>query len=623
MEIFCRNIPEHVREKHLKRTIAPVLNDLSIYTYHCRRFGRDLATLTICDAAKAEIFLNCYGASNGREDRRLQLFGRVILVSRSRNSPDEYLLRSLAEEELTRTRRGPKPPMSDGVAAKPQKSFGIASLSCGYWDYDGNGPVFVNCSHHPEIGVMTFGRSALHISTEKRAFPQAIQHLEYDYSIMNGPVYLGNSTSPTVTLTLEVAPKMFETRIDTAMQALGIRNRGPSKTRVCSLNIAHGQVASTCFTYQVTLRERGDLQVMQALKRERHIPKLFPWSTRIAKPRLHYSTLMCDFLSSLDSQQFPFRLKFQLQMLVWNGYLSPLKVTELFAQARQILLSSGLDRAVQVLRGLPRKLQYPGPEVDRSDFDTEFLEKLMSTINSNGANGGCFNLDTETVSPNTVSIHRATITPVGRYFYLYGPHQEPKNRVLRRYAKYTDYFLRVQFTEETGDLMRFDQNASLDEIYHQRFKSVLLHGITIGGRHFEFLGSSHSSLRSHLCWFMAPFILETGKVVDAKEIISNLGDFSHIRSPAKCAARIGQAFSDTLTSIMIPKEAVSTVADVKRGTRVFSDGVGTISTSLMHKVWAEYVPRARLKPTVFQIRFAGNSMNLILSDSLPLDALYP
>ena len=106
---------------------------------------------------------------------------------------------------------------------------------------------------------------------------------------------------------------------------------------------------------------------------------------------------------------------------------------------------------------------------------------------------------------------------------------------------------------------------------------------------------------------MAPFTLN-GSLTYAAGVIKDLGDFDKIRSPAKCAARIGQAFSQTFSSVHIPFEAFSKIPDVERNGRTFSDGVGTCSTEVLEKIWREYFQARHqrgLKPTIFQIRFMG------------------
>ena len=103
---------------------------------------------------------------------------------------------------------------------------------------------------------------------------------------------------------------------------------------------------------------------------------------------------------------------------------------------------------------------------------------------------------------------------------------------------------------------------------------------------------------------MAPFVLNE-ELLYAKLVIAKLGNFSHIRSPAKCAARIGQAFSQTFSSISLPPEAFSVLKDVERNGRVFSDGCGTCSLSVLQRIHYEYAQSRTTKPTLFQIRFAG------------------
>jgi hypothetical protein len=88
-------------------------------------------------------------------------------------------------------------------------------------------------------------------------------------------------------------------------------------------------------------------------------------------------------------------------------------------------------------------------------------------------------------------------------------------------------------------------------------------------------------------------------------IIQDLGEFSVIRSPAKCAARIGQAFSDTRTAVPIDPKIVWDAVDVERNGCCFSDGVGTMSTSLMYKIWDRLSKAPLSKPTCFQIRYRG------------------
>ncbi len=157
--------------------------------------------------------------------------------------------------------------------------------------------------------------------------------------------------------------------------------------------------------------------------------------------------------------------------------------------------------------------------------------------------------------------------------------------------------------DEDGGTFYFDRLRRNEAIFHERFRDVLRNGIEAGGCLYEFLGFSHSSLRAQTCWFLAPFMIH-GKRIDADSIISELGDFSHIRSPAKCAARIGQAFTDTSSSIPIDPTYVQEVDDIERNDRCFSDGVGTCSMKVLETLQATQ-KSFHIPATVFQIRYAG------------------
>ncbi|OCL01938.1 RdRP-domain-containing protein [Glonium stellatum] len=243
------------------------------------------------------------------------------------------------------------------------------------------------------------------------------------------------------------------------------------------------------------------------------------------------------------------------------------------------------DRSVLTFNPYLRDALSPGPDVEARDFEIKELVRLIEENASQFFREGSI-YDLARRHEHLALIHKVTVTPCA--LLLGGPEPEVTNRVLRQYSTHTDYFIRVTFADEDGELIRFDGRASQHKIFHERFKSVLDNGVNIAGRRFTFLGFSHSSLRSQTCWFMAP-IMRTGvDLVMAERVIKQLGDFTSIRSPAKCAARIGQAFSDTTGSVPIQPEALVRIPDIERNGRTFSDGCGR-----------------GLKPTTLQIRFAG------------------
>lgn len=212
-------------------------------------------------------------------------------------------------------------------------------------------------------------------------------------------------------------------------------------------------------------------------------------------------------------------------------------------------------------------------------------------------------------------VHKINIHPTG--ITLHGPDPETKNRILHRFPDHTEYFIRVQFCDEDGSDLQFNSRVSNEDVY-ERFKRIMTNGIAICGRAYGFLGYSHSSLRSHSAWFVAPFWRKE-RLESYFTIIRQLGQFSNIQSPARCAARIGQAFSETPFAISLPAHNIVQykLPDVTSGDgrHVFSDGVGTLSPAALHAIRFS-LPQKKGAATCFQIRWAGAKGMLSLDDRL-------
>lgn len=613
MEIFCRNVPQHTQDKHLTKGFRPYLTQFGIYTFECRKGSGRFAFLTILDAQKARRFLDHYGQKQDKTRKsppKLKLLGIPIYMNESHKTPSDLLLRSLEEDEHKRATRSTAGESYNAGGIQRVRAFGVLSMSCGTWDYSQNSPVFLENFRVGHPGQVIFGKRALQVMliNINQSTKYFVEIPYWNISVLQ-PIYYGTIQRPSVTVTTGVAPKYYitdpteELKVQMAQLLKDNPRPLPAKRRVSNLGPGHERVAATCFTFRFLLRDPTDIHQVRGLGQVHPMLTMDRWNDYCLSPRVAYGILEKEFENFLERQPVPYQIKFQLQRLVWNGELSPGKAALFYPHVFELYRREGEFAVAQGLLRLSRNIQFPSPEVPPGDVGVEALiEILHESVDSLPRNSG----DTEfnPIHPNNVSVHRVQVTPCG--IYLDGPYSETKNRVLRRYSEYIDYFIRVEFMDENSSPIFFDPQASLDEIFHRRFKDLMKGGIRIGGRLFQFLGFSHSSLRSRTCWFAAPFRTKTGEQLDASSIIENLGSFKHIYSPAKQAARIGQAFSETLTSIPVDPSIVAMGApDVERNGRVFSDGVGTISPSLMYKIWNEYALREKVKPTVFQIRIAG------------------
>ncbi|KAL3258652.1 hypothetical protein MRX96_016666 [Rhipicephalus microplus] len=237
-----------------------------------------------------------------------------------------------------------------------------------------------------------------------------------------------------------------------------------------------------------------------------------------------------------------------------------------------------------------------------------------------------------------VKVRKVILTP-SRRVYL-PPQLVCKSQLLQHFD--IEFALRVVVRDDDCKLVSFSLGACKDDFVNAVIKPPLTHGLKIGGRHFVFLGCSTSQLRSHGVWFYARDT--EGHTADS--IRMGVGDLSAIHSVPKFMARLGQAFSQSLGYLTVPRQFTSIEPDIKKtiATRrsgetlqreyVFSDGIGCISHVLLRKVrrwsgvlWrtvhcnAPDVHRALdleegEEPCAVQIRYDGCKAMLLLDPTL-------
>lgn len=223
------------------------------------------------------------------------------------------------------------------------------------------------------------------------------------------------------------------------------------------------------------------------------------------------------------------------------------------------------------------------------------------------------------VSSDLFQCRHLTVTPTT--IRLSGPLPERANRVLRLYPDNHDSFLRVRFVDETNVQFRFDYEVDGRGFIQRRVGSILREGISIAGKHFEFLAYTMSSLKEHAVWFVSEFVTEKGEVVNAKSIIEGIGIFDGLESdpkltncPARYGARISQAFTTTNSTESAEEAEIITEPDIKTsdGIWCFTDGIGTISQEYAESIWEKFCSsrkkkvETRMRPSVFQIRIMGS-----------------
>ncbi|KAL9039155.1 MAG: hypothetical protein Q9214_004991, partial [Letrouitia sp. 1 TL-2023] len=633
--VFIRNLPEQTTENQAQRYFRPILAKLNINVFHCEKHnGKNFARITVPDRQQGAIFLQNHGQSKpGREGfgqvrNKLHFRGRPINCVESTHAPDEFLLQSLQKDELAGIRPKEARGVKNQVArSKLQKSFNIIGFDCGLMDYRKIELGFVSHFQQARSGRLKFTKRCILINLDQQNQDVLAQQIEIPYNSVQSFI-TGSLSNPFVLFSLFEAPKLFEKVEPMTEMILRLSQMGPSMStikkkndvryRIAALAKGHEAIVATCLCYRINISS-ADIQNVQMLKMVPGLPKSIPWDMpNITKLPFHVQMTELNRALTDARTKLTFEVKFQFQRLALNFYLPPYKVLQLTKVVQQPSVAFDASIFADAVRRLSYQLPFAGADADAIELSVESIYKLLQQNEQSITQERHFSRDIVAEYDHIAYIHKATVTPAG--IYLEGPMPEVKNRVLRKYSSFTSYFLQVSFVDEDGETLRYDRSTSLERIFHVRFKKVLEGIINIAGRPYEFLGFSHSSLRAQTCWFMAPFILN-GHLRYARMVIKDLGDFSAIRSPAKCAARIGQAFSQTFSSVALSRSAFREIPDVKRNNRVFSDGVGTCSKSVLQKIWKAYAQSRVYKPTVCQIRYAGAKGMISLDSRLQGEAL--
>ncbi|KAK3684108.1 RNA dependent RNA polymerase-domain-containing protein [Podospora appendiculata] len=635
MEVFLRNLPVDLTDRSLHTQLEPFMVQLSIRYYSCDKHkGKPFGHVTFLNTTDGKRFLERHGEvplSHRKWKSRLTLLNTEVFckLSNKQPAPGDLSLKSIEHEINQRESRHESAP-------DHPIEFAATPLSCGHHMFvDGKMTFFGEWSSHV-TWLVKFTKRNLIISLPSSLMTDGYQIRIPFQSIIefiwfqDGNVAITLSRVPTFLLMPnEIEAAMREFHLDR-----GGSNAAPKGqyTRMETLTQEHGQVSSFCLVYHFKatrpLSERHRREFydnIQKLKQKDFFPMTQHNLEYQFQPALPFDKSLALLKKTLDQYKaktsLPFDLLFQLQALVYNGYLHPTTVLQLAEEL--VALFAKTKRAgdhvppisVDAFKKLFSWIGYPSPQGDMRQFQVDGILEYLMQVEEEMREGLVVRSELFNGTQNLTRIYRAHVTPTR--ITLHGPELEAKNRVLRKFPDHQDHFLRIQFSDEDGRDLFFNSRVSLEMIY-DRFKVVLGSGIPIAGRIYSFLGFSHSSLRAHSLWLSAPFFYN-GAFQLAQLIITGLGDFLKIQSPARRAARIGQAFSETPYELSLDDNeiTVTRIPDIGRNGRVFSDGVGTISQGAMEAIHNLLPPSKQAQyPTCFQIRWAGAKGMLTLDTGL-------
>ena len=324
-------------------------------------------------------------------------------------------------------------------------------------------------------------------------------------------------------------------------------------------------------------------------------------------------------------RRLPWKVAFQVEALTRGLLVDMKEALALQTKISHLIRRKGIVYTAQFLRSFATQAKLLFSATDNSRGPSDSIADLFSLC------------ETEHMEParrprlrgpsnvDTFECLHITVTPTT--YHLDGPYPERSNRVMRLYPLDHDSFIRVSFVDEANLCYRFDREVDIPSFVQRRVGSMLTNGLDVGGRHFEFLAYSQSALREHTVWFVKEFTGPDGRVVNARTIIADLGNFAYdpqlIFCPARYGARISQAFTATDSSVSVDPEEIFIVDDVwdPKHRWCFTDGVGTMSPQLAREIWKSLAPERRGQkwhtyPRALQIRFQGSKGMLSVDHTL-------
>lgn len=481
MEVFVHNLPVHLSKNALRDQLASFTRPLGITDYDCekprkKRYGHIL----FLRRSDGEAFLNQHGevhyAGHPRPLSRLNILGSHVLCKRSTREPDEFALRSLRYEIHDRDKPTRIVEEESGSIA-----FSLMRSSCGYTTFDHDDFVYSPEVNLPEHGSLFFKKRNIVVvfgDTQRMRIP------------LNTVFEVVWFTQGSLLITLMTVPLFF-------------REGESSRIRLSSLGGSHSEIVGQCLVYEFTVdpsfmqKKMNQLQEydLTVIRYEYRTMRLFEsWQSQLI-------TLKAELADHTRKKTLPFWVLFQMQALVYNGYLPPFTVSALTRKLTSVFKSrktAGRKQiSVNVLKRLFNLINWPSPFGNPNEYSVQGLMELVTGTDKDYQDGVIQPESLFSLGGQFAYIHRLTVTP--SRLTLHGPEVEPMNRILRRFPNHHEYFVRVQFCDENGQDVHFNPRVNNSQVF-ERFKYALEYGMQIAGRTYTFLGFSHSSLRTHSAW---------------------------------------------------------------------------------------------------------------------------
>ncbi|KAG8877862.1 hypothetical protein FRB98_006509 [Tulasnella sp. 332] len=402
-------------------------------------------------------------------------------------------------------------------------------------------------------------------------------------------------------------PPNFERRQASLAMFNSFQDDRPIRTPLTSFPGSHGRVVPyASLVLRVECASTHDFQTFRRMANVASFPSPTYIYTEPVRRHLFSQSSLCQFDAWVAQLDWP--IAFQLVAIRDNLYADPIELLELRGRLTIMEQEYGVAKTSEILRLFRARLatlSWDGEDERGATTVPECLSKAAKDVTELH-----MSLRDQTRNPGYFNCYHVTVTPTR--IVPDGPYPDQSNRVLRRYAQYTDCFLRVAFADEDFLSFRWDWGVQGEDFVRLRVGGSLKNGLVIAGRKYQFLLFSQSALKEHAVWFCRPFTESNGQLVTADTIRESLGDFKHLEcQPARMAARMSQAFTATEPSVTLEIEEIFPAADIERNGSNFTDGIGDISPDMAAEIARSLQSRIGGKkrffvaPSAYQFRMGG------------------
>ncbi|KAG6879393.1 hypothetical protein C0992_003010 [Termitomyces sp. T32_za158] len=620
MEIFMRNISFNATQNSLTNELRRILHgqqyssstpiNFHVYLFkdkkgHHKHSG--CGTLTLPSEQVGRKFLDEFG-DNLASTASFTIGGRRVGFTQSRRParPDivESIIRSpyvnpAALEEQGRIER-----------VFREKKVSIRTLQFGWECRDST--FSVEWEYSPTSCHIFFNDERRELRFKLSQAGDAILAIAMRFSnLKTKSVHMSYSGEPVIFLTLETPPT-FESE--------PLVDDKPRIRLSCLPLPEHARlVPYTSLALRCVCQSSKDLQTFLQLCKEAKIHHINDMECLVERRHL-FAPCVAEKLER-ELQILDWCIAFQIESLLRNLSVDMTEMLSLMPYIADLTKAKGTRHTAAMLAQFGQeaiKLWYDSNE--ESESISECFLRVQKDLEVHPQS-----LTLQSTDPSLFEAYHIEVTPTT--MRLSGPHLERSNRIIRRYHPDDhESFLRVSFVDEGRLHYRFDRDVDGQEFIKTRVGPILLRGLLIAGRKFEFLAYSQSALKEHAVWRVFIEFVQSHTFTRV-----TLGSFDNLPfdeqlmfCPARYGARISQAFTATDVSVTIHPEEVLRTEDIntEKGNYCFTDGVGTISRDLAIEVSTKLRSnrqrgrRKRGYARALQVRFQGSKGMLSVDHTL-------